>query len=97
MLARLARYEIDPDRCDDAVRSFQESAREVAELDGFEDGYIFVDPQEGRVMTVTVWRDQQALDASEVRAASLRQRAVQRVDGDVDWVHVFDIVREFGS
>ena len=43
MLARVARYEVPPDRCDEAVEALAESAKEIADMDGFQNGYVFVD------------------------------------------------------
>ncbi|MDQ2984357.1 MAG: antibiotic biosynthesis monooxygenase [Actinomycetota bacterium] len=97
MLARVARYQVPPERCDDTVRAFQEAANTIAELDGLEHGWFFVDSESGATLTVTVWRDQQALDASEVRAASIRQRAAREVDGEVQAVWLFDVIRQFGT
>jgi heme-degrading monooxygenase HmoA len=97
MLARIARYEVDPERCDDAVRAFQESAREIADFAGLHSGYICVDSESGAVITVTFWEDQQSLDASEVHAAAARQRAIREVDGDVLAVQVYDVVRDFAG
>ena len=91
----MARYLVDPDRCDDAVRAFSEAAGEIADLDGLEQGYICVNSEDGTVMTITIWRDQAALDASETRAVTLRQRAIREVDGELQSVHVFDVVRDF--
>jgi heme-degrading monooxygenase HmoA len=97
MLARVARYQVPPERCDDALREFGEASRSISEMDGLEGGYIFVDSESGTMLTVTVWRDQPTLDASEVRAASMRQRAAREVDGEVQSVWVFDVVRSFGD
>jgi heme-degrading monooxygenase HmoA len=91
----VARYQVEPDRCDDAIRAFGEAAREIAAMDGLEQGYICVNSEDGTVMTITFWRDQAALDASETRAVTLRQRATREVEGEVQSVHVFDVVRDF--
>jgi heme-degrading monooxygenase HmoA len=97
VLARVARYQVPPERCDEAVAAFQDAARTIAEQQGLEGGWIFVDSDSGTTMTVTVWRDQQTLDASEVRAASMRQKAAREVDGEVQSVWIFDVVRSFGD
>jgi heme-degrading monooxygenase HmoA len=91
----VARYQVEPDRCDDAVRAFGEAATEIADMEGLEQGYICVNSEDGTVMTITVWRDQASLDASETRAVTLRQRAVREVDGELQSVHVFDVVHDF--
>lgn len=98
MLARVARYAVAPDRCDDAVAALQLAAQEIsAAMTGLSGGYIIVDSETGTTMTITLWETQAALDASETRAAALRQRAIHAVDGEVQSVQVFDVVREFGT
>ena len=98
MQARVARYVVAPERCDEAVAAFQSAAREImASMSGLSGGYIFVDSETGTTMTITLWESQAALDASGTRAAALRQRAVHEVDGEVQSVQVFDVVRDFGG
>ena len=97
MLARVARYEVPPDRCDEAVEAFSDSAREIAVMDGFQSGYVFVDSQTGETMTVVLWENHAAADNSATHAATARQRAVAAVDGEVQSVQNFDVVRAIGS
>ena len=92
MYARVARYRIEPDRCEDAVASFREAGKLLAELDGFDGGYVFIDSDGGEVMTATVWATQAALDASEMRATSIRRNAIGAVEGEVESVTRYDVV-----
>ena len=96
MYARIARYIIDPDRCDEAVASFGEAGTKIGALEGFESGYLLIDTDSGEVVTLTFWESQAALDASEMRATSARQGAVRAVDGNVDAVKRYDVVRDIG-
>jgi heme-degrading monooxygenase HmoA len=95
--ARTARYRIDPDRCDDAVESFSEAGARIGELDGFKGGYLLVDSENGDVMTLTFWESRAALDSSDVRASSLRRDAVNTVEGSIESVARYDIVRDLGG
>jgi len=97
MLARVARYEVPPDRCDEAVEAFADSAREIASMDGFQNGYVFVDSETGETMTVVFWKSHAAADNSATHAATARRRAVSAVDGEVRSVQSFDVVREIGD
>jgi heme-degrading monooxygenase HmoA len=97
MQARVARYEVSPDRSDEAVEAFVDSAKEIAGMDGFQSGYVFVDSETGATMTVTFWQSHAAAEDSATRAATARQRAVAAVDGEVQSVQGFDVVREFGG
>jgi heme-degrading monooxygenase HmoA len=93
----VARYEVPPDRCDDAVEAFLESAKQIASMNGFQSGYLFVDSETGATMTVTFWESHASAEDSGTHAATARQRAVSAVDGEVQSVQSFDVVREFTS
>jgi heme-degrading monooxygenase HmoA len=93
--ARVARYEVPPDRCDEAVEAFLDSAKKIASMKGFQSGYVFVDSETGATMTVTFWESHAAAEDSATHAATARQRAVSAVDGEVQSVQGFDVVREF--
>ena len=97
MLARVARYAVPPDRCDDAVKAFLDSAQEIAAMEGFDRGYLFVDSETGATVSLTLWDNQTAFETSATVAALARRRAVDAVDGEVEWVQAFDVVREFGG
>ena len=57
MQARVARYEVGMDRIQDAIDSFGEAVKEIEQLDGFAGGYILVDHEDGRTMTITLWEN----------------------------------------
>jgi heme-degrading monooxygenase HmoA len=94
MHARVARYRIEPDRCQDAVASFTEAGAEIAKLDGFRDGYVFVDADDGEILTITVWDSNASLDASDMKATSARRRAAEAVDGIVEAVSRYGVAVE---
>src|SRR5437868_7909375 len=94
MLARVARYEVASDRIDDAVDSFGQAAQAVQELDGFAGGYVLVDHEDGRTMTVTLWENFAALENSERSAGKLRREAASSVGGTVLSVEKFEIAQE---
>jgi heme-degrading monooxygenase HmoA len=94
MQARVARYRIEPERCEDAVASFREAGAEIAKLDGFRDGYVLVDPDDGDILTITLWDSHASLDASEMKATSSRRRAAEAVDGSVEAVSRYGVAVE---
>ena len=96
MFARLARYEIDTDRSDEAVESFKQASQGLTELHGFRGGYVLLD-NEGSIATLTVWESRAALLDSQSRAGRLRQDAVQAVGGSVVSVNEYEIAHEMGA
>jgi heme-degrading monooxygenase HmoA len=97
MLARVARYEVRSEQIDAAVQAFGEAAKQVEELDGFAGGYVLVDPEDGRTMTVTLWDNAGALENSERTAGKARREAAEAVDGSVLSVEKFEVARELTS
>ena len=94
MLARVARYEVPSDRIDEAVDSFGQAAQAVQELDGFAGGYVLVDHEDGRTMTVTLWDNLAVMDSSESKARSARNEAASAVGGQVLSVEKFEVAQE---
>jgi heme-degrading monooxygenase HmoA len=97
MLARVARYEVEAERIDDAVRIFGEAATEIEGLAGFAGGFVFVDQEDGRTMTVTLWENTAALENSEPTAVRVRRKAAQAVGGSVLSIEKFEVAHRFGS
>lgn len=94
MLARVARYEVPSDRLQDAVDAFSEAAQEIQALDGLVGGYVLVDYEDGRTMTVTLWENQAALDSSESATRAARTNAANAVGGSVLSVERFEVAQE---
>ena len=86
MFARLVRYSVEPERCEEALASFREAAGEIREIDGILGVYVMADGDSGRIITLTLWEDREKLEASEVRASALRQEALRAVEGEIDSV-----------
>jgi heme-degrading monooxygenase HmoA len=97
MLARVARYEVDSDRIDDAVNAFGEAAKEIEALAGFAGGYVLVDHEDGRTMTVTLWDNLAALENSERAAGKARREAATSVGGSVLSVEKFEIAHQLAG
>jgi heme-degrading monooxygenase HmoA len=97
MLARVARYEVSSDRIGEAVAAFGDAAKELEGLDGFAGGWVLVDHEDGRTMTVTLWENFAALENSERTAGKLRREAAGAVGGSVLSVEKFEVAQELGA
>ena len=97
MFARVARYEVPPERMDDAIKAFREAVTEIEGIEGLKGGSVLVDAEDGVVMSMTFWDNRAAMEDSEVKAAGLRQQAAKEVDGTVVSVHCLDVVAEIGA
>jgi heme-degrading monooxygenase HmoA len=97
MLARVARYEVDPGRTQEAIEAFHDAAAQLEGTEGLEGGYVCVDYEDGAIMSMTLWQNRMAMDASERVAAGLRADAAKRVDGRVISVQSLDVAIEIGA
>jgi heme-degrading monooxygenase HmoA len=97
MLARVARYEVPADRIDSAVEAFGKAAGEIEELDGFAGGYVLVDDEDGRTMTLTLWENAAVMENSERKAGSARREAAGSVGGSVLSVETFEVAQELAA
>jgi heme-degrading monooxygenase HmoA len=97
MFARIARYEVAPDRTGDAIEAFREAVQQLEGMSGLKGGYVLADWEDGVVMSMTLWENRAAMDESESKAAGIRQQAAQSVDGTVVSVHNLMVSLEIGA
>lgn len=97
MFARVARYEVPQDRLEQAVAAFGEAGKEIEHLDGFAGGYVLVDHEDGRTMTITLWENNAALENSERAARGARQAAADAGGGSVLSVEKFEVAQELAA
>ena len=97
MFARVARYEVTPDRTPEAIEAFHDAVTQLEGTPGLAGGYVFVDYEDGAIMSMTLWENRTALDESERKASGLRQDAAKRVDGRVVSVQSLDVAIEIGA
>jgi heme-degrading monooxygenase HmoA len=97
VFARLARYEVPPERMDEAVEAFRAAVTEITGLEGLKGGSVLSDAEDGVIISMTFWETRAAMEDSEVQAAGLRRQAAQQVDGTVVSVHCLDVVAEIGT
>ena len=83
MYARVARYEIPTERIGEAEGTFQQAIDEIRTMTGASGAYLLVSTDSGRVLTMTLWENQAAMEASRVPASQLRSRAAGTLDGNV--------------
>lgn len=97
MFARVARYEVAPEKMDEAIAAFREAVAQIEGLEGLRGGSVLTDAEDGVIMSMTFWESRATMHDSEVKAAGLRQQAAKQVDGIVVSVHCLDVVAEIGA
>jgi heme-degrading monooxygenase HmoA len=97
MYARVARYQIPQDRFGEVVAAFREPVERLKEVEGNRGGYLLIDRDNCTALTLTLWENQAALEASEVAAGRLRSEAVEAVDGDIQTVDRCEVALDFSE
>lgn len=75
MHARVSRYTGSADRVEDAIRSFEDTAEKIRELEGFEGAYLLVDRAGGNAVTIALYSSEDAMEATAEQAEQLRRDA----------------------
>jgi heme-degrading monooxygenase HmoA len=91
MVARVSVYEVPDDRAGEAVERFGEAIGEIRKMDGLQEIYFLISPENGRAITMTLWADHMSAEASRVTASRLRSEAAREVDGGVVSVEEYDV------
>jgi heme-degrading monooxygenase HmoA len=72
LVARIGRYEGDPNRIEDGARFLSEN--DPSHMPGNRGALALVDRATGRVLTITFWDSEQAVSGSAGQASSLREQ-----------------------
>lgn len=88
MFARVSTYTGEPD---ELVRGFESATADLQQIDGFSQAYFCIDRASGKGLTITVWDDEQALEASADRARQLRAQATEPSGATIDSVQHYEV------
>jgi heme-degrading monooxygenase HmoA len=64
---------------------------QISGMDGLEEVYVLVSPESDRALTMSLWNQENAMEASRVTASRLRNDAAKVVDGSVQSVVEYEI------
>lgn len=97
MFARVVRYQIPETRFGEVVPAFREAVEQLREIEGNKGGYLLIDRDNCTALTLTLWDNQAALQASEVSATKLRSDAIDAVDGQVQTIDRCEVALDFSE
>jgi heme-degrading monooxygenase HmoA len=97
VFARVARYEVPEDRLEEAGAAFGQAGEEIKHLDGFAGGYVLVDSEDGRMLTLTLWENSATLESSEHAAGAARRHAAEAAGGNVLSVEKFEVAHSLAA
>lgn len=90
MFARVSTYTGDPDELN---RGFESARDDLQQIEGFTQGYFCVDRGSGKGLTITLWENEQALDASAEQAKQLRSRATEPSGATIESVQHYEVTQ----
>ena len=92
MFARVSTYQGSPERTDEGIRLAQESILpRLHQLDGFEGAYYLVDRRGGKAISITLWKSEEAMRASEEAADVLRSESAGAASATVESVERYEV------
>ena len=92
MFARVSTYEGRPEQLDEMHHEGMEHVLPALEMqDGFSGGLLLADRQSGKVMAVTLWESEQAMDATEDASHWLRIFSAQSSGGTISSVQRYEV------
>jgi heme-degrading monooxygenase HmoA len=94
MFARVAIYEVPPHRISEAEGAFRQAIDEIRTMAGVSGAYLLVSTDSGRVVTMTLWENQAAMEASRVTASQLRRKAAGALDGSVVSAEEYEVAAQ---
>src|SRR5215211_4243028 len=91
MFARVSTYEGRPEQLDEMHQEGMEHVLPALEMqDGFSGGLVLADRQSGKVLVVTLWESEQALDATEDASHWMRIFGAQSGGGTISSVKSYE-------
>ncbi len=92
MFARVSTYQGDPAQIDQGLDYARENILpRVKQVDGFEGVYYLVDRQSGKALTITLWKSEEALRASEEEANRLRSESAESASATIENVERYEV------
>jgi heme-degrading monooxygenase HmoA len=92
MFARVSTYEGRPEQLDEMHQEGMEHVLPALEMqDGFSGGLVLADRQSGKVLAVTLWESERAMDATEDASQWLRIFSAQSSGGTISSVQRYEV------
>jgi len=92
MFARVSTYEGRPEQLDEMHREGVEHVLPALEMqDGFSGGLVLADRQSGKVLAVTLWESEQAMEATEDASHWMRIFTAESGGGTISSVQRYEV------
>jgi heme-degrading monooxygenase HmoA len=92
VFARVSEFEARPERLDEMNREGVEHVLPALKMqNGFNGGLVLADRQSGKVLAVTLWESEQAMDTTEEAARWLRAFGAEAAGGKQKGVERYEV------
>jgi heme-degrading monooxygenase HmoA len=89
MHARVSRYSGDAELL---AAGFEAVSTELEQLEGFAQALFLADATTSRAMSITLWENEEAMEASAERAHQMRTRATAPASATIDSIESYEVV-----
>jgi heme-degrading monooxygenase HmoA len=94
MFARVSTYQVEDDAT--LTDGFERATGPLGDMPGFAGAYFLLDSDGRKAMSITLWDDEEALEAGVEKANRLRKDAVREGGGSIDVVDHYEVVLTAG-
>ena len=93
MFARVSTYEGSPEQLDEMHHEGLEHVLPALEMqDGYSGGLVLADRQSGKVLALTLWESEEAMDATEDASQWLRLFSAESAHGTISSVQRYEVL-----
>ena len=94
MFARVSQYEVRPEYLQQGQLAVEEHLLPALRMQpGFSGGLLLGNPEEGKVLAVSLWEDEQAMHATDEASVWFRAFGAEAVEGEVTDVETYEVYR----
>ena len=92
MFARVTRLAVSPEHLPEGNQAIEEHLVPALRMqDGYDGGLLLADPESGKMISVTLWEDEQKMHATDEAAQWFRTFGAEAVDGSVTDVDTYEV------
>jgi heme-degrading monooxygenase HmoA len=92
MFARITRFDVRSERLREGRREIEEHVLPALEMQaGYGGVLLLADPESGKMISVTLWEDEQKMHATDEAAQWFRTFGAEAVDGSVTDVDTYEV------
>lgn len=92
MIARVNSTQAAPDTIDDLIEFSREHIPDARRAPGFQGFYLLADRQSGKVVSISLWEDDDVLQQFQAQGARLREAASSEVGIAPTPVELYEVV-----